>query len=149
MSGLARILAGNRPPGIYRWSSSRRAADIEHAVDHAGWRFILFDTWLVEDKETFLTAAARAFGFGDDFAHNFDSLADALADVRHPEGDGVAVLWDGWAPFARADRLAFDVAVDVLAVRARSRRFEPFVVLMRGPGPVVDVPDVNSHAAHA
>jgi RNAse (barnase) inhibitor barstar len=146
MSGLAGILAGHRPPGIYRWTSSLSAAGIEHTVSHAGWRFILLDTWLVEDKDAFLTAAQRAFGFGDDFMHNFDSLGDALADVRHPEGDGLAVLWDGWAPFARADRRAFDVAVDVLAVRARSRRFEPFVVLMRGPGPVVDVPDVDPRA---
>jgi hypothetical protein len=146
MSGLAGILAGNRAPGIYRWTSSLDAADVERAVGHAGWRFVAMDTWRVEDKEGFLVSAQQAFGFGGDFAHNFDALGDALADVRHPEGAGVAVLWDGWAPFARADRLAFDVAVDVLAVRARSRRFGPFVVLMRGPGPTVDVPEVDPHA---
>ena len=59
---------------------------------------------------------------------------------------GVLVLWDGWGPIARADRRAFDVAVDVLSVRARSSRFGKFVVLMRGPGPQIDVPEIYPHA---
>jgi RNAse (barnase) inhibitor barstar len=146
LSGLAAILAGRRKPGIYRWVSALDVADVRRAVEHANWGFASLDTWQIEDKKAFLGAAQDALGFPDDFGHNFDALADSLNDVTHPDGEGVLVLWDGWGPFARADRKAFDVAVDVLSVRARSSRFGAFAVLMRGPGPEIDVPEIYSHA---
>jgi hypothetical protein len=146
MSGLAAILAGHRKPGIYRWTSALDVAHIRRAVEHARWAFVSLDTWKIEDKKAFLAATKDAMGFADDFGHNFDAFADSLNDVTHHDGEGVLVLWDGWGPFARADRRAFDVAVDVLSVRARSSRFGKFVVLMRGPGPEIDVPEIYSHA---
>jgi RNAse (barnase) inhibitor barstar len=146
MSGLAALLAGHRKPGIYRWSSALDVAHIRRAVEHARWRFVSLDSWQIEDKKAFLEATKDVMGFPDDFGHNFDALADSLNDVTHPDGEGVLVLWDGWGPFARADRKAFDVAVDVLSVRARSSRHGKFIVLMRGPGPEIDVPEVYPHA---
>jgi RNAse (barnase) inhibitor barstar len=146
MSGLAAILAGHRKPGTYRWASALDIADIRRAVEHAHWAFVSLDTWQIEDKEAFLEAAKEALGFTDDFAHNFDAFADSLNDVTQADGEGVLMLWDGWGPFARADRRAFDVAVDVLSVRSRSFRFGKFVVLMRGAGPEIDVPEIYSHA---
>jgi hypothetical protein len=146
VSGLAAILAGHRKPGIYRWTSALDVASIRRAVEHARWAFVSLDTWQIEDKKAFLAAAEEAMGFPDDFRLNFDAFADSLNDVTHPDAEGVLVLWDGWGPFARADRKAFDVAVDVLSVRARSSRFGKFVVLMRGPGPDIEVPEIYSHA---
>jgi hypothetical protein len=146
MSGLAAILAGHRKPGTYRWASSLDVADIRRAVEHAQWAFVSLDTWQIEDKKAFLGSAKDALGFPDDFAYNFDAFGDSLNDVSHPDNEGVLMLWDGWGPFARADRKAFDVAVDVLSVRSRSSRFGTFVVLMRGPGPEIDVPEIYPHA---
>ena len=50
MSGLARLLAGHTPPGVYHWTSAADVATVQHAAERAGWRFVLLDTWKVEDK---------------------------------------------------------------------------------------------------
>jgi hypothetical protein len=148
MSGLAKVLAGRRPPGVYHWTSSASARDVRHAVEHAHWSFVLLDTCAVEDKVQFLAVSHDSFGFPDWFGHNFDALGDALSDVRPAarDAEGVLVLWDGWGPFARADRHAFDVAVDVFASRVDFERAGPFVVLLRGPGPDdTGLPELDPH----
>ncbi len=60
MSGLAALVAGHTPPGVYRWHSAASVADVEHAVEHAGWSFCHLDGWAVEDKESFLKATAAS-----------------------------------------------------------------------------------------
>jgi RNAse (barnase) inhibitor barstar len=136
MSGLARLLAGRVDPGVYHWTSAAGVDDVRHAVDRAGWRFILLDTWGIEDKAGFMQAAHDAFGFPEWFGRNFDALGDGLSDVE-PGDDrlGVIVVWDGWGPLARAERRAFDVAVDVFSTRVEYERAGSFAVLLRGPGP--------------
>jgi hypothetical protein len=136
VSGLAKLLAGRVGPGVYHWTSAAGADDVGHAVEHARWRFVHLDTWGSDDKAGFMAACQDAFALPDWFGRNFDALGDALSDVR-PDRDrhGVLVLWDGWSPFARAERRDFDVALDVFAARADDRRAGPFAVLLRGPGP--------------
>ena len=104
MNGLARLLAGHTDPGVYHWTSAADARTVEHAAEHAGWRFVALDSWQVEDKSAFLDVCEEAFAFPEWVGHNFDALADALSDVRGPDGAGVVVLWEGWAPLARANR---------------------------------------------
>jgi hypothetical protein len=144
MSGLAKLLAGNVAPGVYRWSAPSDSATVQHAVERAGWRFIGLDTWQVEDKAGFLTACKGAFGI-DLSEHDFDGLCDALNDVEPGDATGIVVLWDGWAPFARADSFGFEVAVDVFDTRVDAERVGPFAVLLKGPGPQTDVPDLDPH----
>lgn len=146
MSGLARLLAGHADPGVYHWSSAADATTVEHAAEHAGWRFVSLDTWKVEDKEGFLDQCMAAFDFADSVGHNFDALSDALMDVRGPDGAGVLVLWDGWAPLARANRLVFDVALTVFGGRVDFERRGPFAVLLHGPGPDdTDLEELDPH----
>lgn len=147
MSGLARLLAGHTPPGVYHWTSSASARDVAHAVEHAGWRFVSLDTWKDEDKAAFLETCRESFAFPAWVGRNFDALADALSDVRAEDGAGVVVLWQGWAPLARADRRAFDVVIDVLADRVDFERAGPFAVLLQGPGPDdVELPELDPHS---
>ena len=54
MSGLAALLAGHNPPDIYRWHNAAHVPDVQHAVEHAGWRFVYVDGWTEDDKATFL-----------------------------------------------------------------------------------------------
>jgi Barstar (barnase inhibitor) len=143
MSGLARLLAGNAAPGVYRWSTATDAATVQHAVERAGWRHIGLDTWQVEDKGGFLEACKGAFGIDELAEHSFDGLADALNEVQPGDSAGVVVIWDGWAPFARADSRAFEVAVDVFDARVDAERIGPFAVLLKGPGPQTDVPELD------
>ncbi|MGH3026107.1 MAG: barstar family protein [Nocardioidaceae bacterium] len=146
MSGLAKVLAGHTPPGVYHWTSEMKPADVAHAVELADWKFVLLDTWQVEDKSAFFVACRAAFDFPEEFAPNFDAFADELSDVRGDPDVGVVVLWDGWSPLARADRHVFAVAVDVLADRVGLERSSPFVVLLRGPGPdLPEIPELDPH----
>lgn len=147
MSGLARLLAGHTPPGVYHWTSAQGPAGVQHAVEHAGWRFIGLDTWKVADKAGFLEACQQSFGFPERLGRNFDTLADALSDVRVPDLSGVVVLWDGWAPLARADANVFKVALDVFASRVDFERGGPFAVLLHGVGPETNVPELDARGA--
>jgi hypothetical protein len=136
MSGLAKLLARRVDPGVYHWTSAAGLEDIRHAVDHARWRFVLLDTWGIEDKAGFMAACHEAFELPEWFGRNFDALGDALTDLE-PGGDrnGVLALWEGWGPLARAERRVFDVAVDVFRSRVEYDRAGPFAVVLRGPGP--------------
>lgn len=145
MSGLARLLAGHTGPGVYHWETAEKADVVRHAAEVAGWRFVALDTWQIEDKDSFLASCAAAFDLPGPVPH-FDALVDGLHDVRGADGAGVVVLWEGWAPLARADRQAFDVTLSVLADRAELERAGPFAVLLKGPGPTdTDLPELDPH----
>ncbi|MBD8869194.1 barstar family protein [Nocardioides donggukensis] len=135
MSGLASVLAGRHAPGVYRWHGNFDAADVRHAVEHAGWAYGHLDGWEIEHKAEFLAAVGEALSFPDYYGQNLDALADCLADLP-----ATVLLWDGWSAFARAEPVTFHAGLDVLAQRARDEPSTPFVVLLRGEGP--DLPAV-------
>jgi hypothetical protein len=142
MSGLAALLAGHNPPDLYQWHSAAHVPDVEHAVEHAGWKFVHLDGWTIEDKTSFLKSAAAAFELPDDRAQNFDALSDGLADVDARDANGVVLLWDGWSPFCRHDEQAFKVALSVLGGRANADRGCKFAAILRGDGPSLDLPEL-------
>lgn len=142
MSGLAALLAGRTRPDLYLWHNAAHVEDVAHAVEHAGWRFAYLDGWTVEDKQTFLKSVGVALEFPDQYAENFDSLADCLADLGAAGHEGVVLLWDGWSPLARADEQAFHVALSVLGARVNAERGDKVAVLLRGEGPPVDLPEL-------
>jgi len=152
MSGLAALLAGHTPPDLYQWHSAAHVPDVEHAVEQAGWQFVHLDAWTIEDKQSFLKAAAATFrrchllGVADDPAvdlgENFDAFSDLLAEVDPGDRNGTIWLWDGWSPFARHDEQAFHVALSVLGGRANAERGAAFAVLLWGEGPHLDLPEL-------
>jgi RNAse (barnase) inhibitor barstar len=137
MSGLAGLLAHKHPSGVYQWHTAFAPADVQHTVEHAGWRFAYVDGWTHQDKESFLDSVAEALSFPDHFGKNFDALADCLRDLT---GAGLILLWDGWAPLARSDPSAFDTAIDVFSARATDDPANPFSLLLRGEGPSIGIP---------
>ena len=141
MSGLAALLAGHNPPDIYQWHNAAHVEDVQHAVEHANWTFFHFDTWTVEDRETFLKAASAALDLADP-RDDFDGLARALGDVTAGDRQGIVLLWDGWSPLARHDEQAFKDALEVLRGKVASDRDGKFAVLLRGDGPDLDVPEL-------
>jgi Barstar (barnase inhibitor) len=143
MSGLAGVLAGRRPAGVYRWDSHARTADVEHAVEHAGWGFVYLDTVRVDDGIGFLQEVQTAFDLPESFGHTFAALGDALAGVRHDHG--TVTLWEGWSPFARAQSQQFYAVLDVLGRRCGRDEGGAFVVLLRGDGPALGVPQLDPH----
>jgi Barstar (barnase inhibitor) len=144
MSGLAALLAGKTEPGIYRWHGAFSVADVRHTVEHAGWHFAEVDGWHGDTKADFLRAVGEALGFPQHYGHNFDALADCLADVVAGDSNGWLLLWDGWGPLAREEPRAFSVALSVLGGRVNAERGGPFAVLLRGEGPATDgVPSLD------
>jgi len=146
MSGLAALLAGHNPPDLYQWHSAAHVPDVEHAVEHAGWRFVHLDGWTIDDEETFLKAAVHAFEFPEERGAGFDALSGCLGDVDAPGKQGVVLLWDGWSPLARSDERAFGQALDVFGRRAKADDGCRFAVLLRGEGPPLEVPELPAKA---
>ena len=143
MSGLAALLAGRKPVGLYHWHGAFDVPTVQHTVEHAGWRFAHLDGWTKQTKSEFLAGIGEALALPGEYAGNFDSLADCLLDVRAGDSAGVVLLWDGWAPFARADEQGFSVALSVLGSRVNDSKGGAFAVLLRGEGPDVRLPSLD------
>jgi RNAse (barnase) inhibitor barstar len=138
MSGLAAVLAGRHDTGVFTWHAHFPAHEVAHAVEHAGWSFGHVDSWTAETKAEVMEALGKALELPEHFGKNLDALADCLDEVK---GDAV-LLWDGWAPFARADEKGFRKALKVLRDRAADDGRGRFTVLLRGEGPELE--DVDS-----
>ena len=136
MSGLAALLAGRTPAGLYTWHGAFEPEEVRHTVEHAGHQFGYVDGWRAQTKTEFLAAVGETLHFPDYYGQNFDALADCLADVGR-DADGVVLLWDGWGTLARDDERAFSIALSVLGGRINDRKGAPFSALLRGEGPPV------------
>lgn len=130
MSGLAGLLAGHHPAGIYRWHGAFDVADVRHTVEHAGQRFAHVDGWTAQTKDEVLAAVGEALELPDYYGRNFDALEECLRSVARDAP--VVLLWDGWGTLARTDPRAFGIALAVLRSRADAGSFS---VLLRGDGP--------------
>ena len=141
MSGLAALLAEHNPPSVYQWHSAAPVADVQHAVEHAGWSFRYLDGWTLEDRGTFLKAAAAALELADSGADSVESLSAGLRGVD-VGGRGLVLLWDGWSPLARSEKEAFDEVVAAFRQRAHDATAGKLAVILRGEGPDLDLPEL-------
>ncbi len=134
MSGLAAVLAGHRPSGVYRWHAAYDVAEVRHAVEGAHWRFAHLDGWAVDTAAGLHEGLAVALDLPDHYGRNLDALHDCLRDLTTP----TVLLWDGWSPLARADGRTFAVVTEILREHA-----DRLTVLLRGDGPDLDVPALD------
>ena len=141
MSGLAALLAEHNPPGVYQWHNAAPAADVAHAVEHAGWAFRYLDGWTVEDKESFLKAADASLEVPDSAGESMGSLADAF-DALEVRERGLVLLWDGWSPLARRDNETFETVLGALRHRAESQAHGKLAVILRGEGPELELEEL-------
>ena len=139
MSGLAALLAEHNPPSVYQWHSAAPVPDVQHAVEHAGWSFRYLDGWTLEDRTTFLKAAAGSLDLAD--GDTVQGLSDGLDEVE-VDGRGLVLLWDGWSPLARSDRQTFDEVVAACRRRAHDAAAGKVAVILRGEGPELDLPEL-------
>jgi hypothetical protein len=143
MSGLAGILAGHHDPGVYRWHAAFSAADVQHAVEHAGWRFARVDGVGIETGPDLMDALGAALHAPQDVGRDLEALRKVLGGTGNGSGDTggrLLLLWDEWGPLARADRATFDAVTEILA--ERSHRGD-LAVLLRGEGPDLDLPSLD------
>lgn len=140
MSGLAALLAGHTPTDVYRWHSALPVADVQHAVEHAGWSFRHLDGWTVEDQDAFLKELGAALGLSQGPA-DLDEMAATVSGLT-ADGEGTVLLWEGWSPLARHDEGTFAAAVSTLTSRARDGEADRFAVVLRGEGPDLDLEEL-------
>lgn len=136
MSGLAALLAGRTPTGVYHWDPAFAVADVRHTVEHAGWSFAHLDGVGVETKAGVMAALKQAFDLPEHFGANYDALWDSLRDLDEP----MLLLWDSWGPLAHADEFAFTAVCELLEERADQGGF---AVLLRGAGPGTGLPALD------
>ena len=141
MSGLAALLAKHNPPSVYQWHSAAPVGDVAHAVEKAGWAFRYLDGWTVEDRASFLKAAANALEVPDSAAESLETLAEAFDQLDVGE-HGLVLLWDGWSPLARHDQETFDRVLDALRRRVESSSQGKLAVILRGDGPELDLEEL-------
>lgn len=140
MTALAHVL-GEVGSGVHVWHSERPPGRIRAEAEEIGWRCVFVDGSAVSGKASFLDECERAYRFPAYFGHNWDALADCLADLSWlppPEagsGAGILTVFEHGDAFARADPDAYDVALEVWedAAEAWRRIGVPFTVLVR-PG---------------
>jgi RNAse (barnase) inhibitor barstar len=137
MSGLAGVLADHIPPGVYRWHAAYHVPDVQHAVEHAGWQFAYLDGHAVESAEEFHEAVADALALPETYGRTMDSLDSCLSEIC-TDGKKMVLLWDAWAPLARAEQRTFTSAVETL------RSFSSnMCVLVRGEGPDLGLASID------
>ena len=135
MSGLARLLAGHTDARRLPLDGAADARTVEHAAEHAGWRFVALDTWQVEDKSGFLDVCQEAFAFPEWVGRNFDALADACRRPRTGRRRRGRALGGLGATGARRPTGVRRRARRVRRPGGLRARLAPFAVLLQGPGP--------------
>jgi hypothetical protein len=152
VSGLAALLAGRRPAGLYVWDSATRHSVVAHAAEQVGFRAFLLDGRTATDEDSFLAACERAFALHESRdawkARTWNALAACLTDLSWAPARGYVTVYDGWGMLASSEPVAWSRAYDTLTSAARwwDEHGKPFAVLFRGPGPPLGLPRLD--AAH-
>jgi hypothetical protein len=129
--GLAALLRGERPTGVYRWPGTYVADIVEQTALAAGWAFA--PVWGMATKQDTLESLGIALGFGEHYGRNLDALADCLRDLAGP----TLLLWADWAGLSENDPAAMRGILHVLG------QAEGLAVLLVGEGPAeIGVPEL-------
>ena len=91
----------------------------------------------METAAEFHDTVADALALPDSYGRTMDALGECLSD-NSDDGKRTVLLWDAWAPLARAEQRTFTSAVDTL--RAKS---STMCVLLRGEGPDLGLPSID------
>jgi hypothetical protein len=135
---LERALPQPARAGVRDLSPARRD-ELIAAAHTLGYPLADVDVGHCVDAATLLRTLADALGFPDWFGHNWDALADALADLGWlPEAPGYVLLLDGLPRYRAADPAGCAVMLDILAEVADAWRrvevpFWTFTVSEAGP----------------
>ena len=138
MTALAHVL-GEVGPGVHIWNSDRPAAEIRAEAEEIAWRCVFVDCSHVHDKPQFLEECERSYRFPAYFGHNWDALADCLADLQWlpppapGSNGGILTVVENSTVFAFADLDTYSIALEVWeeAAEAWRRIGVPFTVLLR------------------
>jgi hypothetical protein len=89
---------------------------------------------------------AASCGFPSGFGRNWEALADCLSDLSWAEpARGFLLLYEGWGMLARSEPESWSAAQRIMegACAHWSGTSTPFAVLLRGPGPDMNIPQLT------
>lgn len=134
--GLQSILTGQRPPGIYRFTSRAYASSIGENIESSGWRCFYINAEGVFDKASFLTATAGTMHFPKYFGSNWDAFEECLTDLSWAPALGYVVLIDNIGAFVRSSPTDWNTAIAIFsdAVESWKTMSLPMYVLLRRAG---------------
>ncbi|HEU4322766.1 MAG TPA: barstar family protein [Roseiflexaceae bacterium] len=134
MNKIDALVAGEIPPGLYRFSSRARPDTLTEELAERGWRCFWLDGGTIDDKASFLRACADAMQFPDYFGRNWDALEECLNDLSWVPADGYVLVYDQVARFVSAEPDEWSIAADIMSGAADScaKAGTPLYVLLRG-----------------
>lgn len=121
-SSMGRDNSASMPdaPGLHRLAADLREAIVATASAH-GFTLLTIDLQACSGKADFLQRIAAALQFPAWFGHNWDALADCLADLSWLPGRGHVLVLDHADDLRRAAPLDFATAQDILDEACRDR----------------------------
>lgn len=133
---LQALLAGDRPPAVYRASGRVRATTIARLAEASGWRVYRLEGREIERKADLLAHSADVLGFPAYFGHNWDAFEECLNDMAWTAQGPALLLFDHAGRFAAAEPEQFAAALEILTTVVANRRDgpAPLTVLVRGGG---------------
>lgn len=132
---LSALLAGEYPPGVYRWRSRAHPGSLGRELTGAGWSGYALTR--VSDSVGFFEECAEVMTFPAWFGHTWEGVGDCLADLTWLPGAGHVLLWERYGELAgdgKSWRRAFETLERAVAARIRYAS-PPLYVLLRGTGP--------------
>jgi hypothetical protein len=133
---LSALLAGEYPPGVYRWRSRAHPGSLGRELTGAGWCGYALTG--VSDSAGLFEVCAEVLTFPAWFGHTWEGLGDCLADLSWLPGAGHILLWERYGDLAGGDGKSWRQAYETIerAVASRVRYASPpLYVLLRGTGP--------------
>lgn len=126
--------------GIYQ-APAERMVGLEAAAHAAGHALFRLDLAHVASKSTLLDTFAQALAFPEHFGHNWDALADCLADLAWHPAKGYVLVLEHSDAYARAHRQDWHTLVSVLESAAENwqEAQRPFRVLTDLAHPSEDI----------
>lgn len=118
--------------GVYR---PPPALDLLHqAAARLGIAYFALDLRNVADKQRFLEACAKAFGFPASFGANWDAFADSVQDLSWHPARGYLVHLQHACGFAHSTPRDYATALEILGCAAEywKARDTVFIVLVDG-----------------
>jgi Barstar (barnase inhibitor) len=139
---LTVIIEAVRPPGLYRWRSRAHPAAIRRELAAADATCHVLDGARIVGAASLFDVTAAVLRFPDWFCGGWADLAECLADLSWLGGRLHVVIWEHYGTLAHHDERAWETARDVFALQATASGKDgaPLYVLLRGTGPVAEVP---------
>jgi RNAse (barnase) inhibitor barstar len=120
-NAMSTLLSACADAGLYRLPEGAQAT-LQTSSENLGFSFSRVDLAACTDKDALLQRIAASLAFPDWFGHNWDALADCLADLSWLEGRGHVILLENVEDAHRAAQDQLETALQIFDEAAQRQR---------------------------